>query len=549
MDINDILKYINLPKLSENIKSAFISLINLIENLSSENRQLKNEIQQLRDENNRLKGEQGKPKIKANTKDRPELSSEKERNRDNPKIRNKKKRAKKKDININRSERCYIDKSKLPKDAVFKGYKKVVVQDLKIQTDNVEFHKEIYYSKSLNKTYIAELPQGYKGEFGPTIKGLTIILKNVCNMSEPKISEFLKTFGIFISMGKISNILIKDHPQFHQQKTAIVAAGLQTTVYQGIDDTKARVNGKNYHTHILGNRYYTAFFTEQQKNRLTVLKILMNKKELNYCLNHHALHILQQLVISKQHFKRLKELEDEKILNQQQLENLLTQNFPKLGKQTESKILEATAIAAYRKGVGHTVVKALLCDDAPQFKSICKLMALCWVHDGRHYKKLSPVFKYNATLITKFLTTYWKYYRKLVDYKKAPALEKADKLSNEFDQLFTTVTGYNELDDRIFKTLMKKQQLLLVLKYPEIPLHNNDMELGARVCVRKRDVSLHTMTKEGTKANDTFLTIVETCKKLDINPFQYIFDNIKRTNQFQSLALIIIQKHLEACLV
>lgn len=549
MDINDILKYINLANLSENIKSAFISLINFIENLSSENRQLKNELQQLRDENNRLKGEQGKPKIKANTKDRQEISSEKERNRDNPKSRNKKKRAKKKDININRSERCYIDKRKLPKDAVFKGYKKVVVQDLKIQTDNVEFHKEIYYSKSLNKTYIAELPQGYNGEFGPTIKGLTIILKNVCNMSEPKIYEFLKTFGIFISMGKISNILIKDHPQFHQQKTAIVAAGLQTTVYQGIDDTKARVNGKNYHTHILGNRYYTAFFTEQQKNRLTVLKILMNNKELNYCLNHDALHILEQLVISKQHFKRLNELEDEKILNQRQLENLLTQNFPKLGQQTESKILEATAIAAYRKGVGHTVVKALLCDDAPQFKSICKLMALCWVHDGRHYKKLSPVFNDNATLITKYLKQYWKYYRKLVDYKQAPSLEKAEKLSNEFDQLFTTVTGYNELDDRIFKTLMKKKQLLLVLKYPEIPLHNNDMELGARVCARKRDVSLHTITKEGTKANDTFLTIVETCKKLDINPFQYILDKIKRTNQFQSLALIIMQKHLEACLV
>ena len=90
---------------------------------------------------------------------------------------------------------------------------------------------------------------------------------------------------------------------------------------------------------------------------------------------------------------------------------------------------------------------------------------------------------------------------------------------------------------------------LLVLKYPEIPLHNNDMELGARVCARKRDVSLHTMTEEGTKANDTFLTIVETCKKLDVNPFQYIIDNIKRTNQFQALALIIRQKHLEACLV
>lgn len=107
----------------------------------------------------------------------------------------------------------------------------------------------------MNKTYIAELPQGYKGEFGPTIKGLTIIFKNICNMSEPKIFELFKTLGIFISMGKISNILIKEHPQFHQGKTEIVKSGLQTTIYQATDDTKARVNGKNYHTHILGKPY------------------------------------------------------------------------------------------------------------------------------------------------------------------------------------------------------------------------------------------------------------------------------------------------------
>jgi hypothetical protein len=51
-----------------------------------------------------------------------------------------------------------------------------------------------------------------------------------------------------------------------------------------------------------------------------------------------------------------------------------------------------------------------------------------------------------------------------------------------------------------------------VLDYPELPLHNNDAELGARAQVRKRDVSLQTKTKEGTKASDTFLTIVNTAK-------------------------------------
>ena len=542
MDLDNILKHINFAHLKTELKSALCSLINVIEKLSSENHQLKVEIQRLRDENNRLKGEQGKPDIKPNSKSNKDISSEQERKQQCP-HRKRKKRTRNKHITINRTEKCYVDKSKLPDDAEFKGYNTVIVQDIKIQPDNIEFKKEVYYSASLNKTYMAKLPQGYEGEFGPTIKALTIIFKNICNMSTAKIFEFFKHVGIFISIGKISNILIKDHQSFHQEKTDIVASALATTVYQAIDDTKARVKGQNYHTHILGNPYFTAYFTEQQKNRLTVLNVLLNGQKLTYCLNDHAFSILNQLVISKKHFKKLEQLKSEIIFNQQQFENLISQHFPLLEHRTKSKILEAAAIAAYRKGVDCLVVKILLCDDAPQFKLICDKIALCWVHDGRHYKKLNPAFKYNATKVNKFLKKYWTYYHKLLNFKKSPSGEKAKQLADEFDHLFSTVTGYNELDDRILKTKMKKEQLLLVLNYPDIPLHNNDMELGARVCARKRDVSLHTMTNEGTKANDTFLTIVETCKKLDVNPFHYIIDRIEKTHNLPSLAHIIVQKH------
>jgi hypothetical protein len=32
-----------------------------------------------------------------------------------------------------------------------------------------------------------------------------------------------------------------------------------------------------------------------------------------------------------------------------------------------------------------------LSDDAPQFKLLTYEQALCWIHDGRNYKKLRPV--------------------------------------------------------------------------------------------------------------------------------------------------------------
>jgi len=72
------------------------------------------------------------------------------------------------------------------------------------------------------------------------------------------------------------------------------------------------------------------------------------------------------------------------------------------------------------------------------------------------------------------------------------------EILKRFDELFSTVTGYEELDDRIAKTLAKKTALLPVLELPQLPLHNNESELGARVQTRARDVSFQTRNDKGT---------------------------------------------------
>lgn len=76
--------------------------------------------------------------------------------------------------------------------------------------------------------------------------------------------------------------------------------------------------------------------------------------------------------------------------------------------------------------------------------------------------------------------------------RKAPTKAEAERLSEKFDSLFLQITGYDQLDERLRKTWAKKDNLLLVQQYPHIPLHNNFVELGARVQARKRDVSFQT---------------------------------------------------------
>ena len=522
----------------QTVHQVVLSLMNLVENLHAKVQEQAEEIQRLRDENNRLKGEQGKPNIKAN-KPAPDLSSEKERRRSKPHD----KASKRSQIRIDRVEVLKIDEERLPQDAQFKGYEEVVVQDIEFRTDNIKFRKEKYYSPSQKQTYLADLPAGYKGQFGPGVRAWVLALYYAGGMSEPKILELLQTVGIHISAGQLSDFLLKDQEQFHSERAAVVRAGLESTRWQHLDSTGTRVDGKNEHCHILCNPFYTAYCTLPSKDRLSLLRVLQGGADPVFRLNELALTLLKQLGVAEKWCKKLTELLPKaQDWEENQLDQWLAEYLPKLGPQQRKRILDGLAIAAYRTQDAYPVVELLVCDDAPQCNWLTVALALCWIHEFRHYKKLIPRIPYHREILDTFKESFWKLYRKLLAYRHHPNQKDADSLQGEFEQLFGQTTGYEQLDERKALTLAKKEPLLMVLSHPEILLHNNPAELGARQRVRKRDVSLQARTLEGIGAWDTFQTLVGTAKKLGINLYQYFYDRIAQTNTFPSLAHLIEQR-------
>jgi hypothetical protein len=447
-------------------------------------------------------------------------------------------------IHVDREEECAVDTEQLPEDAVYKGYEDKVVQDLIIKTDNVRFKREKYYSPSMNKTWLGKIPVGYEGDYGPHINSNIISMKYVTNMSGPKITEFLVNFGILISGSYISNRLTKHLKVFHQEKPEIYQASLECSSYQQIDDTGCRVNGQNYYTQIVCNPLATVFFTTEHKDRLTILDVLRNFESRNFLFNEETFHLLEQLKVPQKLIILLHKVEKDIPFNEEQIHEILNTILPdpKKGTLQRIRIMEASAIAYYHQQTDKPIVKVLLSDDAPQFKLLVDELSLCWVHDGRHYKRLMPVVPDHQKDLTTFRGHYWSFYRKLCMYKKNPSCEFADSLSAEFDILFSTKTGYDELDKRIAKSKAKKKELLTVLNHPELPLHNNRSENGARVQKRREDVSLQTKTMEGTEAKDTMMTIVETAKKHSISAFKYIYDRVSKTFKMPSLAKLIREK-------
>lgn len=521
----------------ENARELIRQLLNLVEKLTEDVRDLQVENQRLRDEVNRLKGEQGKPKVKGNTPKPPptDHSSENERHKSRQRHKNNK-NAK---IQIDREQVVDLDPSVLPKDAKFKGYEDVVVQDILLRTDNILFHKRKYYAASTRKTYLAELPRGYEGQFGPGIKALTLAFYFGIGTSEPKIQEFFENVGIQISAGEISNLLIKKQESFHTEKDALYEAGLQSSPWQQTDDTLTRVNGQNQHCHVVCNPVYTSYHTRASKERLSVLDVLNNGRKRLFRLNEETILYLRSIPWSRATWRKILSWKSEQDWEEVAFLERLAEGLPKLSKQQRKIFLDAAAVAAYHAQKDYPVVRALVCDDAPQFNWLGQKMMLCWVHDGRHYKKLMPVIPLHRKLLDDFLKQFWEYYHQLLDYCQQPTVEEHLRLETQFEVLFSNHTGYDALDQRIAKTKAKKDSLLLALQYPELPLHNNASELGVRQRVRKRDVSFGPRTEDGVKSWDTFGTLAETVKKLGVSFYHYLVDRISGTNQIQPLADLV----------
>jgi len=499
---------------------AVEKLLNVVEALSCDRQSLADEVQRLK---RQLEQKKKNKTTSQDSKPNSDHSSEKRRRKHrSKKPTSAQDRRTFKDLPIDEIIECPVDLKKLPPDAVRVKNEDVIVQDIQIKPHNIRFERHVYYSKVEDKYFHGSLPGGYdQGEFGANLRALILSLKYCGNMSEPKIREFLENFAVKVSAGSVSNILTKTADAFVGEFDDIVQAGLASTAYQQTDDTSARVDGKFWHTHIVCNPFYAVYFTRPHKDRLTVLEILQNTDNLNFQFGKETLDLLQTEFNVPQKWQRLIEELGDASFDKESLQTLFDDWFGKRNQQTRTAIEQAAAIVYYRHQTSVPLIETIVCDDAGQFKLLTEKLALCWIHAGRHYEKLSPLVPRHGVLLESFLDRYWNYYKSLQNYRDGPTDAVAKKLRKEFDEIFSTRTGYDALDARIAKTAAKKESLLTVLSVPEVPLHNNASELQARVSARRRDVSLHSRSARGARAMDIFTTIVQTAKLQNISAYAW----------------------------
>ena len=67
-----------------------------------------------------------------------------------------------------------------------------------------------------------------------------------------------------------------------------------------------------------------------------------------------------------------------------------------------------------------------------------------------------------------------------------------------------------------------RDELLVVLHRPEVPLHTNDAENDLRAVVTRRKLSGGTRSAAGRACRDAFLGLLKTCAKLGIRFWDYL---------------------------
>lgn len=474
---------------------------------------LEDENQALREENARLKGLPKRPKLAPGGMDKATDPDK----RSKVKAARRQKRKGGKRTPPATEERTLT--VAVPVGSKRKGYETYTVQDLALTPRVIRYRRERWLTPD-GRSIVAPLPEAVSGHFGPGVVRFVLMQHVQEQVTTERLLTQLLALGLRISKGQVIALLNADTVAFHAEKDAILEAGLATARWVTVDDTGARHARTNQTTTHIGDERFAWFATRPSKSRLNFLELLRAGRP-DYVINAAAEAYMIDRKVPEAVIATLVAHEHRRFADPPAWEAHLASLD--IGGQRRA-VTEAAVIGAIseRGLLSDTVIVS---DDAGQFDVFTH--ALCWVHAERHLRRLVCVTDEQHRLVAVQRHLVWWYFRDLKAYKLAPTPERRTALRQRFERVFGRVTGFAELDETVARIRANKDELLLVLERPEIPLHTNGSERDIRSCVTKRKISGETRAEAGKQARDTFLSLRLTCAKLAVSFWDYLGARLK----------------------
>lgn len=517
-----------------------IDLQGKISTLDGSLREKTKELEAAQAEIRRLKNLPKKPKIEPSKLDEPQQQPEEKGAK---KRHGSEKKSKKSALEIH--EKKVVEAKAIPSDWVLKGHEPYVIQDMIVRANNIEYQREIWQSPDGNQTIVAALPLHLQGkQFGGTLQTYILHQYYECCVSQPLIYTTLKDYGIQISKGQISNILIEGKSAFHEEKASLLSKAIELKEELRTDDTGARHRFKNGYCNCINSDLFTYFTTSYSKSRINFLEIL-RVNHTNYELNEAALAYIAKADLPPKYVQILQasyEASSGSFKDKPALEAYFKSNgwTAKYALRTITEALLIGTIVAH----GFDQQTLIHSDGAGQFDLF--VHGLCWKHAERPLIKLVGYNEPQQILFEDKKKAFWSLYQDLKAYKLKPDKQRIVPLEQQFYDLCEPVLNFASLNQVLEELKAKKDKLLLVLYRPKASLHNNDSERDIREYAKRRNISAGTRSENGKKARDTFLSLKKTCRKLGISFWDYLLDRVTYANHILPLSLIMEQQSMTA---
>jgi hypothetical protein len=546
MDLKSFTKHLIDVSTPQMLKDWIKVLGNKVEELEFSVQTKDQIIERLEAENRKLKGLPAKPQFADKT---TELEGKEAEGIDKEKKPNPGKghpRRKKHDLAIDLNKQCEVNPDDLDSTFEYKGTRKVIVQDILFQRNNICFELEKYYSAEHQKTVEADLPPGYEGGyFGPNVIAFILCSYYEGDVTIKKIWKILDAIGIKISLKQINRIINHQPDDLVNELDDARVAGIEKAGYQQIDDTGAKIGiiPVNAFSTVVCNPFFTNIVTGFSKSRFAaVMALAGGSRAPLYKLNDHAIFVFFQSQGSVKVQLILEHYSGEKVYTEGDLNKLFAEdNFAKLSVHILREIRTAMLVGAYYDGHLGVTGKALVSDDAGQFNNIFDIHVLCWYHEFRHYKEILPVLEMHQVLMREFFDEAKLLYKGLKEWIFGERrLEAKNYLLKWFNDFFTKETGFTLLDERKRLSFAKIDKLLAPLFLDFIvPLHNNESERDIRGRAIKKKISLFNRTFNGARAWDLHISLKQTCRKLRVSYHKFLMDRITGAAQIPQLCRII----------
>ena len=510
-----------------------------IAKLTEENAKLRVQNQQLRDEVAVLKGVKGKPVIKKNAAlgADPDADDDDEGPPDGapPKRPGSEKRSKSATLKYHH-KRVVAPGRAVPPGSVFKGYAEWGVQDMAIAANNTLVQMEIWVTPQ-GETLRGELPVEYADcHFGPEIRTYVLFQHHHCHVTQPRLLEQLRQFGIDISSGQLDALLSKDAEFFIGECSDLVRTGLECTPAVTVDDSGARHMGRNAVVTVISGPAFTYFQTTFSKSRINFLTVLLGGTP-SYLVNEAALSYMREQDLHQEVIAALAGSRGQYGATKRWLEALLAHHGV-TAVEPRRTVTEALLWGALSVLMSTSI--AIVSDGARQFE--VGVHGRCWVHAARLVLTLHPGCEEHRLEQARVLDEIRVFYRQLKRYKRAPDPALVEPIEARFDELFSQETSFESLNEQLKRLREFKSDLLLVLSRPEVPLHTNMSESDIRDFVLKRKISGGTRADLGLRCRDAFAALKKTCRKLGVSFWAYLRDRLLRNEDIPPLSDLIWQR-------